>query len=73
MLDTLRRDLSFTARTLRRTPTFSITVAAILALGIGMSSAMFTVYRAVLLERMPVIQQDRLVELSGVATGAASE
>src|SRR6185437_15134557 len=33
----------------------------------------FTVYRAVLLERMPVIQQDRLVELSGVATGAASE
>src|SRR6185437_13384346 len=73
MLDTLRRDLSFTARTLRRTPTFSITVAAILALGIGMSSAMFTVYRAVLLERMTVIQQDRLVELSGVATGAASE
>ena len=73
MLDTLRRDLSFTARTLRRTPTFSITVAAILALGIGMSSAMFTVYRAVLLERMPVIQQDRLVELSGVASGAATE
>ncbi|HWH52594.1 MAG TPA: ABC transporter permease, partial [Gemmatimonadaceae bacterium] len=73
MLDTVRRDLSFTARTLRRTPTFSITVAAILALGIGMSSAMFTVYRAVLLERMPVLKQDRLVELSGVATGAASE
>lgn len=73
MLDTLRRDLSFTARSLRRSPTFSITVVLILALAIGMSSAMFTVFRAVLLERLPVAQQDRVVELSGLAGGAASE
>ncbi len=73
MLDTLRRDLSFTARSLRRSPTFSITVVLILALAIGMSSAMFTVFRAVLLERLPVVQQDRVVELSGLGGGAASE
>ena len=73
MLDILRRDLPYTARSLRRAPTFSITVVLILGLAIGMSSAMFTVFRAVLLQRLPVKQQDRIVELSGIASGAASE
>ena len=45
----------------------------ILGLAIGMSSAMLTVFRSVLLERLPVKQQDRIVELSGLAGGAASE
>lgn len=73
MRDRIRRDLSYTARSLRRAPTFTMTVVLILGLAIGLSSAMFTVYRAVLLERLPVRQQDRVVELSGVAGGAASE
>lgn len=73
MLDRIRRDLSYTSRSLRRSPTFAITVVVILGLAIGLSSAMFTVFRAVLLERLPVAQQDRIVELSGVAGGAASE
>jgi predicted permease len=73
MLDAVRRDLSFTARSLRRAPTFSVTVVLILGLAIGMSSAMLTVFRSVLLERLPVKQQDRIVELSGLAGGAASE
>jgi predicted permease len=73
MFDTIRRDLSYTARSLRRAPSFSITVVLVLGLAIGMSSAMFTVFRAVLLERLPVTQQDRVVELSGIAGGAASE
>src|SRR3954467_13507821 len=73
MLDKLRRDLTYTARSLRRAPTFSITVVLILGLAIGMSSAMFTVFRSVLLTRMPVKQQEGVVELSGIAGGAASE
>lgn len=73
MLDTFRRDLSYGARSLGRAPAFSITSVLILGLAIGMSSAMFTVFRAVLLERMPVRQQDRIVELSGIAGGAAKE
>jgi len=73
MLDTVRRDLSYTVRSLRRSPAFAATVVAILGLAIGMSSAMFTVFRAVLVERLPVRAQDRIVELSGIATGAASE
>ena len=71
MLDRLRQDLTYTGRSLRRAPSFSITVVLILGLAIGMSSAMFTVFRSVLLTRMPVKQQDRIVELSGIAGGAA--
>lgn len=73
MLDTVRRDLWYGARALRRAPAFSITAVLILGLAIGMSSAMVTVFRAVLLERLPVRAQDRIVELSGVAGGAARE
>ena len=56
MLDTLRRDLSYSARSLRRALTLSITVVLILGLAIGMSSAMFTVFQSVLLARLPVTQ-----------------
>jgi predicted permease len=73
MFDRLQRDVSFTGRSLRRAPTFTITVALILGLAIGMSTAMFTVFRTVLVTRLPVSQQDRVVELSGKAGGAASE
>ena len=73
MLDRLRQDLTYTGRSLRRAPSFSITIVLILGLAIGMSSAMFTVFRSVLLTRMPVKQQDRIVELSGIAGGAARE
>ena len=73
MYDTVRRDISYAVRSLRRAPTFGTTVVLILGLAIGMSSAMLTVYRAVLLERLPVERQDRVVELSGTARGAASE
>ncbi len=73
MLDSLQRDVSFTGRSLRRAPTFTITVALILALAIGMSTAMFTVFRSVLVTRLPVVEQDRVVELSGIAAGAATE
>ena len=73
MLDNTRRDLSYTTRALRRSPSFATTVVLILGLSIGMSSAMFTVFRSVLLERLPVRDQRRIVELSGIAGGAASE
>jgi putative ABC transport system permease protein len=73
MFDSVTRDLSYSARSLRRSPTFSITVVLILGIAIGMSSAMLTVFRAVLVEPLPVQRQERIVELSGVAGGAATE
>src|SRR5215467_3468946 len=60
-MDRLRQDLRFAVRGFRRTPCFFITAVAILALGIGMSAAMFTVFRTVLVRRLPVIDQDRVV------------
>ncbi len=73
MLDRTRRELTHASRSLRRAPAFSITVVLILGLAIGMSTAMFTVFQAVLLHRLPVRQPEQIVELSGIAGGAATE
>src|SRR5215467_13148052 len=62
-MDRLRQDLRFAVRGFRRTPCFFITAVAILALGIGMSVAMFTVFRTVLVRRLPVADQDRIAVL----------
>ena len=50
-------------RSLRRSPAFAASVLLILAVGIGTSAAMFTVFRAVLLRRLPALDQDRIVVL----------
>ncbi len=65
--------LRYALRSLSRTPTFTATAVLILGLGIGMASAVFTVFQAVVVRRLPVQDQDRIVELSGVAKGAARE
>jgi len=66
-------DLRLALRALRRTPTFTATAVLILALGIGTASAMFTVFQSVVVRRLPVQNPDRIIELSGVAKGAARE
>src|SRR5258708_947901 len=71
-MDALVRDLRFALRSLRRAPAFAVTAVLILALAIGMTSAMFTVFDAVLLRPLPVADQSRLVELSGTGQGAAT-
>src|SRR6266566_814846 len=52
-------------RSLRRTPGFALTAILTLALGIGLATAVFTVADALLLRRLPVQDQDRLVVLWG--------
>ncbi len=51
------------ARSLRRAPGFALTAVLTLALGIGLSTAVFTVADAILIRRLPVGDQDRLVVL----------
>ena len=53
------------ARSLRRTPGFALIAIVTLALGIGLSTAVFTVADALLLRRLPVLDQERLVALWG--------
>ncbi|HKW11185.1 MAG TPA: ADOP family duplicated permease [Gemmatimonadaceae bacterium] len=66
-------DARLTLRGLRRDAIFSGAVILILGLGIGMTTATFTVFQSVLLHAMPIPEQNRVVELSGRAEGAATE
>jgi predicted permease len=61
--DLLRQDLSYSARMLRRAPGFAITAIVIVALGIGATTAAFSVTDFVLLRPLPFSQPDRLVRL----------
>jgi predicted permease len=55
------RELKLAGRTLRKNPTFTITAALTIALGIGASTAIFSVANAVLLRPIPYKDPDRLV------------
>ena len=57
----LLRDLSFAVRTLRRSPLFTLASGLTIALGIGASTAIFSVTNAVLLRPLPYTDSDRLV------------
>ncbi|HET7563793.1 MAG TPA: ABC transporter permease, partial [Gemmatimonadaceae bacterium] len=64
-LDTVLRDARIGVRTLRRTPGFALVAILTLALGIGLSTAVFTVADALLLRPLPVHDQSHLVVLWG--------
>jgi predicted permease len=61
--DILRQDLSHTGRMLRRSPGFAITAVLLVALGIGATTAAFSVTDFVLLRPLPFPDPDRLVKI----------
>ena len=52
-MESLLRDVRYAFFTLRRTPGLTLTVLVTLALGVGATTAVFTVVHAVLLEPLP--------------------
>jgi putative ABC transport system permease protein len=62
-LDTLAADATHALRVLLRRPAFTVTVLVTLSLGVGATTAMFTVVDAVLLRGLPYPQSDRLVAI----------
>ena len=73
-----RSELRFAARRLRRAPIFAGAVVLVLALGVGTTTAMFSLVSGILLAPLPYPEPDRLVRLThtasstGRATGRAT-
>ena len=75
MLNDLWLDVRYAVRLLRRTPAFTTAAVATLALGIGVTIAVFNVIDAVLIRPAPYPDVDRLVMLweTDAASGTVRE
>src|SRR6202051_2550608 len=62
-LERFVRDLKYGVRTLWRSPSFSIVSVLVMALGIGTTTSLFTIVRAVLLRPLPFRDPGRLMML----------
>jgi putative ABC transport system permease protein len=67
-MDTFLQDLRYGMRTLARQPAFAVTAILTLALGIGGTTAIFSVVNAVVLRPLPFDQPDRIVAVTNVYT-----
>ncbi len=69
MLSGLLRDLRLALRQIRRRPGFAAAFVAMLGVGIGANTAIFTVVTAVLLRPLPFAEPQRLVAVYSVEPG----
>jgi putative ABC transport system permease protein len=65
-----RSELRFAARRLRRVPTFAGAVVLVLALGVGTTTATFSLVNGILLAPLPYPESDRLLRLTHTASSA---
>ena len=62
-MESLLSDIKHSLRTLRQSPSFTITAMAALAIGIGANTAIFSVVNAVILRPLPFADPDRIVNI----------
>jgi len=60
LLETLLRDIRYALRVLRKSPAYTVVAILTLALGIGGTTAIFTLVQQVMLRSLPVSQPDQL-------------
>ena len=70
--ENLVRDVRYALRTLRREPGFFAVAVVIIGLGIGATTAVFSVVNAVLLRPLPFHEPERLVRVANTGTGGLS-
>ena len=73
LLHDLARDARYAVRVLRRSPSFSVVAVLTLALGIGATTAIFSVLDAVVLRPLPYPDADRLVAIGTRAANTGRE
>lgn len=59
-MQTLRQDISYALRQMRLSPVFTLTAMLTLALGIGATTAIFSLIHTVMLKSLPVVDPSRL-------------
>ena len=69
--ESLVRDLRYALRTLRRAPAFTLVAVLVLAIGIGATTAMFSLVDSMLVRGLPYPKADGLVVLIGNVQRAA--
>ena len=67
-LDDVLQDVKYAARSLSKTPTFTLVAVLSLALGIGATTTVFSLVDSLLLRPLPVPHPARLVTLEQVST-----
>ncbi|MBZ4412674.1 ABC transporter permease [Myxococcus faecalis] len=69
MLSDLSMDVKYALRTMRQSPVFTVAAVLVLTLGIGVTTALFSVVDAVLLRPLSFPEPERLVVLSNARPG----
>ncbi len=62
-METLRQDIAYALRQMRQSPVFTLTAMLTLALGIGATTAIFSLINTVMLKSLPVVDPASLYRI----------